>query len=234
LFVDIKFNYYPKKKKKNREMEETQRETKWCVEEELAEASIWKYVFGFTEMAVVKCAIELGIADVIESHGSPMTLSELSSVLACALSPLYRIMRFLMHRGIFKEELTAHGGYAQTALSRSLMRYGEHSMAAFIMLNSSPVVTASLHHLSACVLANEISPFEVAHGEDAWSFLAANPAHSQLVNKAMASNAKTVVPAIIYDCPEVFDGLGILVRCGRGQWNNFAYVGEGIPMASRH
>ncbi|KAE8008839.1 hypothetical protein FH972_005312 [Carpinus fangiana] len=164
-------------------MEETQGETTWCEEEQQAEACIWKYVFGFTEMAVVKCAIELAIADVIESQESPMTLSELSLALACAPSPLY-LMRFLMHRGIFKEELTAHGSpsYAQTTLSRRLMRYGEHSMAAFIMLNSSPMVTASLHHLSACVLANEISPFEVAHGEDAWSFLAANPAHSYLVD----------------------------------------------------
>jgi hypothetical protein len=42
-------------------------------------------------------------------------------------------------------------------------------------------VMASLHRLSARVLANEsTSPFEVAHGEDAWSFLAANPAHSHL------------------------------------------------------
>jgi len=54
-------------------------------------------------------------------------------------------------------------------------------MAAFFMLNSSPLVMASLHRLSARVLANEsTSPFEVAHGEDAWSFLAANPAHSHL------------------------------------------------------
>jgi hypothetical protein len=62
-------------------------------------------MFGFIEMSVVKCAIELGIADAIESHGSPMTLSELSSALPSTPSPLYRIIRFLMHRGIFKEEL---------------------------------------------------------------------------------------------------------------------------------
>ncbi|XP_059434531.1 acetylserotonin O-methyltransferase-like [Corylus avellana] len=212
-------------------MEETQRETKWCEEEELAEASIWKYVFGFTEMAVVKCAIELGIADVIESHGSPMTLSELSLALACTSSPLYRIMRFLMHRGIFKEELTAHGspGYAQTILSRRLMRYGEHSMAAFIMLNSSPMVMSSLHCLSARILANETSPFEVAHGKDAWSFLEANPAQSQLVNEAMASDAKMTVPAIIHDCPEVFDGLGSLVDVGGGNGTTLQMLVKAFP-----
>ncbi|XVF67993.1 hypothetical protein PTKIN_Ptkin10aG0166700 [Pterospermum kingtungense] len=42
-----------------------------------AEVDIWNYVFGYVKMAVAKCAIELGIADAIENHGCPMTLSEL-------------------------------------------------------------------------------------------------------------------------------------------------------------
>jgi len=213
-------------------MEETQRETNWCDEEDQqAEASIWKYIFGFTEISVVKCAIELGIADAIESHGSPMTLSELSSALTCAPSPLYRIMRFLMHRGIFKEELNTHGSpcYAQTSLSRRLVRYGEHSMAAFFMVNSSPMAMASLHRLSARVLANGTSPFEMAHGEEAWSFLAANPAQSQLVNEAMASDARVVVPAIIHGCPEVFDGLGSLVDVGGGNGTTLHMLVQAFP-----
>ena len=93
---------------KLREMEKTQREAKWN-EEKQEEVDIWKYIFGFIETAVVKCAIKLGIPDAIESHGSPMTLSKLSSTLGCAPSPLYRIMRFLMQRGIFKGKLNSQG-----------------------------------------------------------------------------------------------------------------------------
>jgi hypothetical protein len=212
-------------------MEETQREATWQEEEEQAEVAIWKYAFGFTEMAVVKCAIELGIADVIESHGSPMTLSELSSALACAPSPLYRIMRFLMHRKIFKEELVAHGslGYAQTALSRRLMRHGERSMAAMILLESSPVMLAPWHSLSARVLANETSPFDAAHGEDLWSYASENPAHSQLFNEAMACDARLTVPAMIHDCPEVFDGLGSLVDVGGGDGTTLQTLVKAFP-----
>ncbi|KAK7848947.1 acetylserotonin o-methyltransferase, partial [Quercus suber] len=66
--------------------------------EEHAAVNIWKYILGFSEMAVVKCAIDLRIADAIERHGRLVTLSDLSSTLGCAHSPLYRIMRFLMHR----------------------------------------------------------------------------------------------------------------------------------------
>ncbi|KAK7848914.1 acetylserotonin o-methyltransferase [Quercus suber] len=142
-------------------MEKTQREAKWN-EEEQADVDIWKYILGFTEMAVVRCAIELGIPDTIESHGSPMTLSELSSTLGCAPSPLYRIMRFLMHRGIFKGTLNSQGspGYAQTPLSRRLIKHGEHSMAALILLESSPVLLTPWLSLSARVLDDDTSSFE--------------------------------------------------------------------------
>ncbi|KAK7247250.1 hypothetical protein RIF29_42129 [Crotalaria pallida] len=76
-------------------------------EEEEAQLDMYKYVFGFVEVAVVKCAIELGIAEAIESHGGPMTLSELSSTLGCDPSRLNRIMRFLIHRKIFKVSYAA-------------------------------------------------------------------------------------------------------------------------------
>ena len=102
----IDCSYWSREEGREKEMEETQREFHHEEEEEHADVNIWKYILGFSEMAVVKCAIDLGIVDAIERHGSPITLSDLSSTLGCASSPLYRIMRFLMHRGIFKEKLT--------------------------------------------------------------------------------------------------------------------------------
>ncbi|KAJ7980563.1 O-methyltransferase family protein [Quillaja saponaria] len=58
-------------------------------EEAQAKLNIWKYIFGFVEMAVVKCAIELGVPEAIENHGGPMTLSELSSALGmCSFTNL--------------------------------------------------------------------------------------------------------------------------------------------------
>nr|POE68707.1 (r,s)-reticuline 7-o-methyltransferase [Quercus suber] len=50
-------------------------------------------------------------------------------------------------------------GYAQTPLSRCLMRQEEHSMAAFILMESSPVMLAPWLSLSARVLANGTSSF---------------------------------------------------------------------------
>ncbi|KAK7314290.1 hypothetical protein VNO77_39505 [Canavalia gladiata] len=131
-----------------------------------AEVEIWKLVFGFVEVAAVKCAIELGIADAIESHGSPMTLSEISSILKCDPSLLNRIMRFLMHRKMFKSVPTSHGNlaYAQTPLSRRLLRNDERSVAAAILWHYSPPILAPWQALSARVLANGNPPFENIHG----------------------------------------------------------------------
>lgn len=43
-------------------------------EEAQAQVDIWKYVFGFVDMVVLKCAIELGIPDALEARDSPTTL----------------------------------------------------------------------------------------------------------------------------------------------------------------
>ncbi|KAF4357603.1 hypothetical protein F8388_007139, partial [Cannabis sativa] len=198
-------------------------------EEERARVDIYKYIFGFVEMAVVKCAIELGIADAIESHGSPMSLLELSSALGCAAPALLRIMRFLTNRKLFKEirinenvqDSEQPSLYAQTALSRLILRSGEKSMATFVLMESSPPMLAPWHGLSARVKtevddSSAPSPFEVANGKDVWSYAAANPGHSQLINEAMACNARVTVAAILDGCLDVFDGIGTIVDVGGG------------------
>lgn len=74
-------------------------------EEQLAaQEEIWKYILGLTPMAVVKCAIELCIPDILENHETPVTLTELASKLGCSQSWLYQIMRFLVHYKVFQQK----------------------------------------------------------------------------------------------------------------------------------
>ncbi|OMO91939.1 O-methyltransferase, family 2 [Corchorus olitorius] len=199
-----------------------------------AEVDIWNYAFGFVKMAVVKCAIELGIAEAIENHGSPISLSHLSTALGCEPSRLHRIMRFLVHYQIFKEEPifgeeNSILSYAQTPLSRLLMKNGEKSMAALILLESSPVMLAPWHSLSARVLASGISPFEATHGKDVWRYAETNPGHSKLIDEAMACDARWAVPAVIEGCPEVFDGVESLVDVGGGNGTALSILVKAFP-----
>ncbi|KHG19153.1 RS-norcoclaurine 6-O-methyltransferase [Gossypium arboreum] len=202
-------------------------------EEARAEVDIWNYVFGYAKIAVVKCAIELGIADVIENYGSPMPLSELATALRCEPSRLHRIMRFMVHYRIFKQEpINQHTvGFSSTPLSRCSIKGGEKSMAAFILFMSSPPWLASWHCLNSRVLetGNNISPFEAANGKDLWSYTETNPYHNEVFNEAMACVARLTVQAIIKGCPEVFDGVKSLVDVGGGNGTALSLLVKAFP-----
>ncbi|KAL5561266.1 hypothetical protein UlMin_031013 [Ulmus minor] len=190
----------------------------------------WKLAFGFVEMAVVKCAIELGIAEAIESHGHPMTVSELSSALGCDPSLLNRIMRFLANNHIFKEiETQGSKSYSQTPTSRLLMRSEENSIAPLVLLESSPEIQAPWQSLSVRVLDKAPSAFEAAHGKDVWSYLAANPAHNELLNQGMASVARMGILAVIDSCLDAFNGIRTIVDVGGGNGTTLGRLVKACP-----
>ncbi|CAI8597970.1 unnamed protein product [Vicia faba] len=201
-------------------------------EEIEAQVEIWKYIFGFVELSVIKCAIQLGIADAIENHKKPISLLELSSTLKCDSSYLNRIMRFLVHRKIFKTISTNYDNYpsyVQTPLSRRLIRNGEQSMTAFLLLESSHVMVAPWLSLSDRILVNGNPSFKKVHGEDIWRYAASNLDHSNLINDAMACDAKVVVPAIVEGCSELFDGVGSLVDVGGGNGTTLSILVKAFP-----
>lgn len=206
--------------------------------EEQAKVDIWEYVFGFTPMAVVKCAIELQIADVLESHGGAASLADLSSAVGYSPSALRRIMRYLIHRGFFKQEGSTPSSisYAQTPLSRLLLRNGGDnlSMAAFILMESSPVMLAPWHRLSSQASTDGApAPFAAAHGEDVWEYAEQNPAHSKLINDAMACHARRAVSEILDRYSEVFAGIGCLVDVGGGDGTALRTIVKACPWIRR-
>ncbi|KAL7125523.1 hypothetical protein ABFS83_14G122900 [Erythranthe nasuta] len=207
-------------------------------EEAQAQVDIWEYVFGFTPMAVVKCAVELKIADILEIHGGSMTHTDLSIALNCSPSILHRIMRYLIHRGFFKQnQESSEICYIQTALSRLLMTKNEkaNSMADFILLESSHVMLSPWLKLSSRVSGNEDhnSPFEAAHGKDVWAYASSNPGHSSLINGAMASHARVAMSAIVDRCPEAFEGVGCLVDVGGGDGTALRTLMKSCPLINR-
>ncbi|KAL5561267.1 hypothetical protein UlMin_031014 [Ulmus minor] len=198
--------------------------------EEEPKGDMWKLAFGFVEMAVVKCAIELGIAEAIESHGNPMTLSELSSALGCPPSLLNRVMRFLASNHIFKEiDTQGSKSYFQTPISRMLIRSNENSIAPIIFLESNPVIQASWQNLSLRVLDKVPSAFEAATGKETWSYAAENPAYNKVLNEGMACVAKLEMPAIIDGCLGVFNGIDTVVDVGGGNGTTLRNLVKAYP-----
>ena len=74
----------------------------------LLEAQIcaWNHAFSLIKSMSLKCAVELGIPDIINNHGQPMPLSELISSLPIHPSNttcVPRLMRLLVHHGLFSQ-----------------------------------------------------------------------------------------------------------------------------------
>ncbi|KAL7081305.1 hypothetical protein ACP275_14G031300 [Erythranthe tilingii] len=79
-----------------------------------ARAQVWNYAFGYINPRVVKTAVELEIPDIVEKHGGPISLPELSSAVGVPTESLHRIMRFLIFNGIFKKAPPPHGEVTTT------------------------------------------------------------------------------------------------------------------------
>ncbi|MCL7039819.1 hypothetical protein MKW94_024851 [Papaver nudicaule] len=50
------------------------------------QAEIWEHMFAFVDSMALKCAVELGIPDIINSHGRPVTMSEIIDSLKTSTS----------------------------------------------------------------------------------------------------------------------------------------------------
>ena len=198
------------------------------IKQEKAEVEIWQYVFGFTPMAVLKCAIQLEIADAVESHGGAVSQPDLASAVACSPSALGRIMRYLTHRGFFELNQSTNQ-YSNTPLSRQILKNGAKSFAPFLLMEASQAMLAPWHKLSERAALEGGSAFEAAHGEDIWEFGSQNPAQSKIFNDGMASHARRAVSEIMERYGEVFGGIGSLVDGGGGDGTAMRCIVEACP-----
>ncbi|KAI3854970.1 hypothetical protein MKX03_009128 [Papaver bracteatum] len=153
------------------------------------QADIWEHMFAFMDSMALKCAVELGIPDIINSYGRPTTMSEIinglkttTSSSSSSSSPsvdfLTRVMRLLVRKRIF----TSHS----------------HQESDQTLYDLTPS--------SKCGLS-----FQKSHGCGIWDLTLANPQFNQLFNDGMACTAKMLV-----DYRNGFNGIGSLVDVGGG------------------
>ncbi|KAL8540254.1 hypothetical protein ACS0TY_001732 [Phlomoides rotata] len=198
-------------------------------EEKQAHVEIWKYAFGFTPMAVVKCAIQLQIADVLESHGGAMTHADLSAAVGLSPPVLRRIMRYLIHRRFFKHETLpvpdSSISYTQTPLSRMLIKNSENSIVDLLLLESSEAMIAPWHKLTS----TGAPPFVAEHGCSIWEYGSANPEFNKQFNAGMACLARLSMDALTEKCPEAFTGIRSLVDVGGGNGTTLRSLVKAFP-----
>ncbi|XP_043689536.1 (R,S)-reticuline 7-O-methyltransferase-like [Telopea speciosissima] len=168
------------------------------------QAEIWKIMFSFAESMVLKCAVELRIADIINSHGHPITLSEIATSIGSPspdINCLARVMRLLVRKRIFTSSKPnsddKEAVYGLTNSSKWLLRDStEPTLAAMVLAEDHPWLMAPWHYFTKCIQEGGTA-FAKAHGCHIWDFAAANPEFNSLFNEGLACTSMVVVKAML-------------------------------------
>ncbi|OWM91081.1 trans-resveratrol di-O-methyltransferase-like [Punica granatum] len=204
-----------------------------------AQAHIWKHCYSYVSSMCLKCSLELGIPDAIQSHGGPMTFKQL--VEAIPVCPgkarcLYRVMRVLVHWGFFELQIRKRGGahedeeaYSLNSASELLLRDNPVNLEPFVRFMLDPVSIKSMDCLSSWFQNDDLSPVETAHGLKAWDLVARNPELGCLFNGAMASDSRLVARVLTDHCKWAFEGLKSLVDVGGGTGETGKAIADAFP-----
>ena len=202
------------------------------------QAEIWKYMLCFADSMALKCAVELHLADIINSHGSPISLSQIASSIAASnpssapqISYLNRIMRLLVRRNIFAAHHPSDGGdalYGLTHSSKWLLRDSPLTLA--------PMAFSELHQWMVnpwlCftgAVKEGGSPFKIANGLDIWDFAFKNPQFNHFFNNAMASTSKVVMNAVLSVYLDGFNSVHSLADVGGGIGGSISEIVKALP-----
>ncbi|KAK8992076.1 hypothetical protein V6N11_044968 [Hibiscus sabdariffa] len=200
-----------------------------------AQAHVWNHIFSFINSMSLKCAVDLGIPDIIHNHGKPMTVSELVAALP-TLNPtkarnIYRLMRILLHSGFFEQQkLSQEDGYVLTDASRLLLKDNPFGITPLLKVMLDPILTKPWDFLGPWLQNNDSTPFDTAHGKPLWDYACHVPKLGHLFNEGMASDARLIINVLIDKCKGSFEGLDSLVDVGGGTGT----VGKAIAHAFPH
>ncbi|KAI3848998.1 hypothetical protein MKW92_018529 [Papaver armeniacum] len=183
------------------------------------QAEIWEHMFAFVDSMALKCAIELGIPDIINSHGRPVTMPEIiGSLKTTSSSPvnanyLTRVMRLLVHKRLFTSQFHQESNnivYGLTRSSKWLLKDSKFNLSPMFLLLLHPLMLEPWQYLGNCVEENGLA-FVKAHGCEIWGLALANPQFNQLFNDGMGCTAKMIVGKILAEYKDGFNGIRSLV-----------------------
>lgn len=203
-----------------------------------AQSHLYSHIFRFISSMSLKCAVQLGIPDIISNHGQPITLSELVSALDIHPTKagfIYRLMRLLVHDGFFtstkigENEEEEEASYDLTPSSRLLLKDKIPSLSPFLVAMLEPAIITPWHSLGNWFQREEdMTPFESAHGISFWAYGNKNSEFGNLFNQAMASDSG-MMNLVVKDCKLLFEGLSSLVDVGGGTGTVSKIITEAFP-----
>ncbi|CAI9109104.1 OLC1v1008859C1 [Oldenlandia corymbosa var. corymbosa] len=203
-----------------------------------AQAHIWNHTFNFINSMSLKCALQLGIPDIIHKHGDnhPMSLHQLVNALPINHEKsqfIPRLMQILTHSVFFrKENIFGEDGYLLTPSSKLLLRDNPLSATPFVMAMLDPLLMDPWHHLSQWFQNSgdvSVTPFSTCHGEGLWELAGVEPRLNRLFNEAMTTDCRLVSKLVIKNCGDIFFGMNSMVDVGGGTGNMAKALADAFP-----
>ncbi|KAJ1685198.1 hypothetical protein LUZ63_016588 [Rhynchospora breviuscula] len=190
-----------------------------------AQAGLWNLTLGYLKSMSLKCALDLGIPNIIDNNGQPMTLSQLHSVLSLhpsKKSPLRRVMRLLTYFGFFIEKSSAGVGeevYDLTTQSRLVTQKDKSTnmLALIRCLLDNTWVKPSQYIGDWFVQDEKEVPAVLAHGCTFWELASQEPKVNKMFNDAMVSGSCLLNDVIVKHGDDIFKGIKSLVDVGGGK-----------------
>ncbi|KAK4420578.1 Chavicol O-methyltransferase [Sesamum alatum] len=199
-----------------------------------AQAHVWNHLFSFINSMSLKCAIELGIPDIIHNHAKPISLSQLVHALPIPKGKshfIYRLMRILIHSEFFvsvSDDEEEH--YWLTPASLLLLRNAPLSVAPFAQLMLDPVMMKPFYHISEWLASEEhSSPFELVHGRALFEHVGQEPGLNKLLNEATSSDSRLFTHVLLRELQNKCWGIKSLVDVGGGTGTTAKAIAEAFP-----
>ncbi|RLM70322.1 5-pentadecatrienyl resorcinol O-methyltransferase-like [Panicum miliaceum] len=193
---------------------------------------------GYIKSAVLAVAVDVGIADAIHHYGGSATVSQILAKIDVNPSKhrgLRRLMRMLTVSGIFAIKYPASSPsdgcgealYELTAASRLLLSDGSStSLTPLLTMLLGPLLLSPLAAVVGALVRQEqqpdLSAFGIAHGETVWDVADQEAAFNISLHDAIAADTRFLMPIVLKECGEVFQGIDSLVDVGGGPYGSAA------------
>ncbi|KAF3443200.1 hypothetical protein FNV43_RR12881 [Rhamnella rubrinervis] len=212
---------------------------------ELLEAEVHSRIYHHSHIIkpmVLRCAIELGVPDLMQNHGKPFTLSEL--VASLHIHPtkthfLYRLLRILVHMGFFAKHQRRRGEeeeeeekYSLTLAFRLLPKERWPTKSIPISVSNTPQDSLLLNlmlSLSTWFKNSDKTVLETARRKTVWDMASGDKGLNSSFNEMMARDSRLIATVMLRECKEVFEGVKSLVDVGGGTGTMAKAIANAFP-----
>ncbi|XP_054778472.1 isoflavone 7-O-methyltransferase-like, partial [Prosopis cineraria] len=202
-----------------------------------AQAHLYKHILSYINAAVLRCAVQLRIPDIIHNHGQPITIPQLASNLELhptKFASLEKLARLLVHNGFLaaekrvNEEDEEMEAYTLTPSSKLLVKGMEPNLAPMVLWFADAGLMADFDFSGSWFKGEANIMAKSAFGGGVWDVFERESQKFKCFNEAMVSDSQ-MISVVLRDSKSIFQGLESIVDVGGGTGTTCRIISEACP-----